>query len=68
MKKYVNGEYIEMTPEEIQEHNRIAGQPEEDQTTFTREEFNLLEVQQDGVIYTIYEEDGTITYLKGENR
>lgn len=34
----------------------------------TREDFNLLHVEEDGVIYHILEEDGAVTIKKGVNR
>lgn len=34
----------------------------------TREDFNLLHVEEDGVIYQILENDGTLTIKKGVNR
>lgn len=34
----------------------------------TREEFDLLDMQDDNTIYYILEDDGTITIVKGENK
>lgn len=34
----------------------------------SREDFDLLDVETDGTIYHIVENDGTITIKKGENR
>ena len=72
--RYVDGEFIRDTDEEIRskmEEARRAierSKPVLLQTQYiTREDFNLLDAQDDHTLYYILEEDGTTTMLKGEN-
>lgn len=77
--KLINGRvslvYRDETPEEIAERERLeaempkpqlAHEPPKD-VCIAREDFDLLDVQEDNAVYHIYEEDGSITTIKGVN-
>lgn len=67
-KKLVKWQSIEQAFAE--DRRRIErGRPVLLQTQYiSREDFNLLDAQDDHTLYYILEEDGTTTMLKGENR
>ena len=72
---YINREFVKEPEEDIrrreEEERRIAQRnaPVLLQTQYiTREDFDLLDAQDDHTLYYILEEDGTTTMLKGENR
>lgn len=72
---YIDGQFIKEDPEDIrkreEEERRIAERnaPVLLQTQYiTREDFDLLDAQDDNTLYYIQEEDGSTTMVKGENR
>lgn len=77
--KLINGRvslvYRDETPEEIAERGRLEAvmpkpepvhEPPKD-VRIAREDFDLLDVQEDNTVYHIYEDDGSITTIKGVN-
>lgn len=71
---YINGTFIHETEEYVRrqlEEGILLAQRNSPiilQTQYiTREDFNLLDAQDDNTLYYIQEEDGSTTMVKGEN-